>query len=161
MNNSMFLFGSTQLVFNVSIKLQCSQIGVSRSTLQCIADHHQTIATRITNANLLNFEGLPDSENCSGPVRSLTKIYCYANLLCWVFSETRTTVLDRLEVPNSNPNPPKCRKGSIKEDDEFSEKMKSFSTFLVGTETSIFFQKVVTNLIRKSKRVHEFPFLII
>ena len=52
-----------------------------------------------------------------------------------------TTVLDRLEVPNSNPNPPKCRKGSIRENDEFSEKMKSFSTFLVGTETSNFLKK--------------------
>ena len=51
------------------------------------------------------------------------------------------TVLDRLEDPNSNPNPPKCRKGSIRENDEFSEKMKSFSTFLVGTETSIFLKK--------------------
>ena len=56
--------------------------------------------------------------------------------------ELEATVLDRLEDPNSNPNPPKCRKGSIRENDEFSEKMKSFSTFLVGTETSIFLKKL-------------------
>ena len=51
------------------------------------------------------------------------------------------TVLDRLEDPSPNPKPPKCRKGSIRENDEFSEKMKSFSIFLVGTKTSKFLKK--------------------
>ena len=57
------------------------------------------------------------------------------NMRLWI-SKNRSTVLDRLEDPSPNPKPPKCRKGSIRENDEFSEKIKSFSIFLVGTETS-------------------------
>ena len=69
----------------------------------------------------------------------MIKIYSFVGLYNGLF--TWSTVLDRLEDPSPNPKPPKCRKGSIRENDEFSEKMKSFSSFLVDTETSNFLKK--------------------
>ena len=45
--------------------------------------------------------------------------------------EKGATVLDQLERPTPNPNPPKWYKGSIRENSEFSQKMKYFSSFPV------------------------------
>ena len=42
-----------------------------------------------------------------------------------------TTVLDQLERPTPNPNPPKWYKGSIRKNSEFSQKMKYFSIYPV------------------------------
>ena len=46
-------------------------------------------------------------------------------------NQIATTVLDQLERPTPNPNPPKWYKGSIRENSEFSQKMKYFSIFPV------------------------------